>query len=658
MDRDDEIEREIRAHLEFEAEELQEHGVPRDQATYAARRNFGSVTLVQEDTRHVWRSLMFEQMIRDARYALRMLRRAPAFTAVALLCLALGIGASTTIFSVVNTVVFKPLPYRDSGRLVRVYTEFPTFPNGGLRKFFVSAPEFRELQQYGKAWDQIEGWANSGANLAGGSEPIRIQVAFVTGGMLSMLGAQPVAGRAIAPADDDEGAPLTIVLSHGLWQRTFGGDRSVIGRDVYFNSSKATVIGIMPQGFEFPPGLNEPADAWVPMQLSAQSLTRRGSHFLNLIAHLRPGISSERARQELASLVREFGQKQSQNFHAIHPETHPALMFSFHDEVIGNVRKAMMMLLGAVGFFLLIACVNVANLLLARSEARQREIAVRTAVGAGNIHLLRQFLVEGVILSSVGALLGIALAWGGLRMIQATNAGLIPRIREAALDGQVLLFALAVSMITGIVFAMAPVVHLITQPVNEALRASAGRTFGSVHANRFRAALVAAELSLALILLIGAGLLMQAFWKLQRVDAGISPEGVLTTRVALSNATYNDAAKRKQFWTNLSDRLAAIPGVESSTLMQGLPPERVANMNDTTIENFVPRPGGPNQNVAFYQVVGDRFFETMRVKLIEGRFFDGRDGAGSTPSGHRELHHGALVLARRERARKTDPAQR
>lgn len=632
MSREEEIERELRAHLDCEAEELQDRGLPPDRARYAAQRHFGSVALIQEDTRYVWRSLMFEQMMRDAKYALRMLRRAPGFTAVALLCLSLGIGASTTIFSVVNTVVFKPLPYRDSERLVRVYTEFPTFPNGGLRKFFVSAPEFRELQQYGKAWDQIEGWSNSGANLSGGAEPIRIQVAFVTGGMLSMLGVQPVLGRAIAPADDHAGAHLTIVLSHGLWQRTFGGDRSIIGRDVYFNSNKATVIGIMPNGFEFPPGLNEPADAWVPMQLTPQLLTRRGGHFLNLIAHLRPGISFEQARQELAALVGEFGQKQSQNFHAMHPQTHPVLMFSFRDEVIGNVKKAMLMLLGAVGFFLLIACVNVANLLLARSEARQREIAVRTAVGAGNLHLMRQFLVEGIILASVGALLGLFLAWGGLRMIQATNAGLIPRIREAALDTQVLLFALAVSVLTGIVFAMAPVVHLIAQPINESLRASAGRTFGSVNATRFRGALVAAELSLALILLIGAGLLMQAFWKLQRVDAGIAPDGVLTTRIALSNTTYNDAARRRQFWVSLSERLAAIPGVQSSTIMQGLPPERVANMNDTGIENFVPREGGPNQNVAFYQIVSDGFFETLGVKLIEGRFFDQRDGAGSAPA--------------------------
>lgn len=574
---------------------------------------------------------LFEQLRRDAQYAVRMLRRAPGFTAVALLCLALGIAASTTIFSVVNAVLFKPLPYRDSERIVRVYSEFPTFPGGGLPKFTISPPEFRELQTDGKVWDQIEAWATNGSNLSGGPEPVRIQNAFVTGGMFAMLGVAPELGRAVSPADDRDGAPLTVMLSHGLWQRSFGGDRNVLGREVFLNSQRATVIGVMPKGFEFPPGLSEPADAWAPLQLTAQNFTRRGNHFLNVVAHLRPGISLEQARQELAALVNQFGQKQSPNFHAMHPRTHPIVIHGFQGEVIGNVRTAMLMLLGAVGFFLLIACVNVANLLLARAEARQREIAVRTAVGAGRARLARQFVVEGIILSTAGAALGLLLASGGVRLIQATNAGLIPRIREAAVDVPVLLFAIGVSVLTGLIFAMAPVVHLVAQPLNDALRASAGRTFGSASATRFRGALVAAELSLALILLIGAGLLLQAFWRLQRVDAGIHADQLLTVRVSLSGNEYNDAGRRRQFWINLNERLTAIPGVESATLLAGLPPDRPAVQNDTTIENFVPRPGGPIQNVAFYQNVGDRPFETLRARLVDGRFFDTRDGFGAAP---------------------------
>jgi putative ABC transport system permease protein len=575
---------------------------------------------------------MPDQILRDGRYALRMLRRTPGFTAVALLCLSLGIGASTTIFSVVNAVVFKPLPYRDSERLVRVYSEFLNFPGGGLRKFAISPPEFRELQRDGRVWDQIEAWTVGGANLSGGTEPVRIQTGFVTGGALEMLGVRPVLGRLITPADDYEGAPLTIVLSHGLWQRSFGGDRGVLGREVLFNGRRTSIIGVMPSGFDFPPGVNEPADAWLPVQLTAQNMQRRANHFLSVMAHLRPGITFDQGRQELASLIAAYGQKQSEGFHAMSPRSHPIVMFGLRDEVVGNVRRAMLMLLGAVGFFLLIACVNVANLLLARSEARQREIAVRTAVGAGGWQLLRQFIVEGTILSSAGAVLGMILAWGGLRLIQATNAGLIPRIREAAVDGQVLLFALAVSIATGMVFAMAPAVHLVAQPIHDALRVAAGRSFGSVNASRFRSALVAAELSLALILLIGAGLLVQAFWKLQQVPAGLNPSGLLTMRVSLSNQGYQDNNRRRQFWTELGERLARIPGVQSSTVAQGLPPERLAAQNDTEIENFVPRPGGPNQNVAFYQVVGDRFFETLGIRLVDGRFLDPRDSEAATPT--------------------------
>lgn len=571
-------------------------------------------------------------LARDARYATRMLLRSKGFTITALLCLALGIGASTTIFSVVHAVLLKPLPYRDSDRLVRVYTEFPAFPGGGLPKFPVSAPEFREMQRDGRAWDQLEAYATGGANLSvSGTDPVRVNAGFLSGGLLAMLGIQPRLGRLLTPEDDADGRPVVVVLSHGLWQRTFGGDPNVIGREIYFDGARATVAGVMPQGFEFPPGQAEPVETWAPLQLTSVQMTRRAGHFLSTIAHLRPGYSLAQARQEVARMVAHYGQRTSEKFHTINPSKHPVVIHDFHGEVIGNVRKAMLMLLGAVGFFLLIACVNVANLLLARSDARQREIAVRTAVGAGTPQLIRQFLVEGVLLSSAGALLGIALAGLGIELIQATNAGMIPRIREAGVELQVLLFTIAVTLTTGLVFGLAPVLHLIARPLNDALRASSGRTSGSVAASRFRNALVAAELSLALVLLIGAGLLVRGFWKLQQVDAGIQPSNLLTMRVTLSNSVYNDPERLRSFWTSLSGRLAQVGGLQNSTIFAGLPPERLAVQNDTEIENFLPRPGGPNQNVAFYQVVGDRFFETLGIRLVDGRFFDARDTFGATP---------------------------
>lgn len=568
-----------------------------------------------------------DQLRRDAGYAVRTLMRNPAFSLVAIVCLGLGIGASTTIFSVVNAVLLKDLPFKNSSRLLRVYTEFPTFPGGGLPKFPVSAPEFRELQRDGRSWDQLEAWTAGGANISGTSEPVRVPAAFVSGGLMAMLGVQPAKGRFLTLPDDVSGAPMTVVLSDGLWRRAFGSDSNVVGRETYLNGAKATVVGVMPPGFEFPPGANEPSEVWAPLQLTAQQMTRRGGHFLSLIGHLRPGLSFEDARRETVQLVTSYGEKASPNFHSINPKTHPVVIHGFQDEVVGTARKPMLMLLGAVGFFLLIACVNVANLLLARSDARQREIAVREAIGAGQLQLTRQFIVEGTVLASAGAVLGLFLAWAGVKLIIATNAGMIPRIREASVDGSVLVFSIGVALITGVAFGLAPLVHLVTRSLHDALKAAA-RTQGSSSSNRFRSVLVMAELAMALVLLIGAGLLVRAFWKLQAVHPGFDSDRLITMRLSLSNSSY-DPVRLRQFWSSLADRLANTPGLESATIMQGLPPERQAVQNDTVIENFVPRPGGPVQNVAFYQSVGDRFFETLRVPLIDGRFFDARDGFGA-----------------------------
>ena len=286
-------------------------------------------------------------------------------------------------------------------------------------------------------------------------------------------------------------------------------------------------------------------------------------------------------------------------FHAINHASHPLDIAGFQDEVVGSVKKAMLMLLGAVAFFLLIACVNVANLLLARSDSRRREIAVRKAMGAGLPQLIRQFAVEGLMLSGTGAGLGMALAWIGVRFIVATDTGSIPRLREAGVDGRVLLFTVAVAVATGLLFCMAPMLQSVRQPVSEALKAAGGRTMGSVGANRFRGLLVVSEVALALILLIGSGLLVRAFWKLQQVESGIRPDHMLTARISLSSQAFNDRDKLRQFWIRLNERLQQMPGVVSATLAAGLPPERQENDNDTEIENFVPRKGGPLQNVSY-----------------------------------------------------------
>ena len=571
-------------------------------------------------------------MLQDARYALRVLGRNPGFTSAAILCLALGIGATTAIFSVVHTVVMKPLPYYEPERLTRIYTEFPTFPGGGLRKFWVSPPEFLELKRELQSYETIEGWTNGGVNLSGSSEPIRVTASNVSGGMLRMLGVSPILGRVHTQHDDVDGVPLAVVISEGLWNRAFGSDRNILGRSVQVNGQSGSIVGVMPKGFQFPPGEVDPPELWVPIQFNYSTLPGRGSHFLSLLARLKKGVTVEQSRLELNSTVQRHSPGATAKRHDFDPATHTLITGGLQEEVIGGVRPAMMMLLGAVCFVLLISCVNVANLLLARAESRRREIAVRKAIGAGVDRLLAQFITEGVILSLGGAVLGVLLAFGGLRLIGSSSQASIPRAAEIGIDWGVLGFTLAVSLATGIFFGLAPVAQLMAGNLHEGLKAAAGRTTASVSSHNFRRALVVTELALALVLLIGTGLMVRAFWKLQQVNVGLNPAGVLTVRVAIPRAVYKDGASTAAFWSNLQQRLDGSGNIESASMMTGLPPARPINANDTDIEGFVPTPGGPIQNVDYWNFVGPKYFETLRIPLIEGRLFDDRDAPNGTPT--------------------------
>ncbi len=567
--------------------------------------------------------------IQDLRYGVRMLLQSPGFTAAAVVCLALGIGATTAIFSIVYAVLLKPLPYSQPDRLARIYTEFPMFPNGGLRRFWTSPPEFLDLRKYTHSWQTLDAWVTGGSNLAGGNEPSRVTASFVSGGLLDALGVQPLRGRLLTPHDDENGAPLTAVISYGLWQRAFGGDATAVGKEVHLDGQKCSVVGIMPKGFEFPPGEVEKPELWTPLQLNPASPGGRGSHYLYLLGRLKPGVSLEQSRQEMAQLVDHWGATSSERNHSFSTKNHPLVLFPFQDEVVGGVRLAMLTLLSAVVFVLLIACVNVANLLLARAEARQREIAIRKALGADLGRLVLQFVTEGVLLSLAGAVFGVVLAAGGLYLITATNAGSIPRASEISLNWSVLLFALGLSFATGIAFGLAPLAQIISKDVHNTLKAAAARTTASVGSNRFRRVLVAGELAMALVLLIGTGLMIRAFWNLQQVNIGVDARNVLTMRVALPSTVYPENEGVVRFWTNVVQRVGSLPGVTSASFVSGLPPNRRVNATDTSIEGFVRRPGGPMQNIDYYQTAGANYFQTMGIRLVEGRFFDERDGLGA-----------------------------
>jgi predicted permease len=566
----------------------------------------------------------------DLRHAVRMLLKNPGFAAAAILCLMLGIGATTGIFSVVNAVLLRPLGYKQPERLVRIYTEFPTFPNGGLHRFWTSGPEHFDLRRDLKSWESIDLWANTGVNIAGIAQPARVTASFVSGGLLNSLGVSPAMGRLISPADDDPTAPAVADISYGLWKSVFGGDAQIVGRETLLEGRKCTIIGVTPRGFEFPPGEVDAPQLWSPLQLDPAKPGNRGGHNYYLLGLLKSGVSPLQAQSEMDSYVTASTEThKSANEHYFKTGRHTLISFPLQSEVVSNVRPALLMLLGAVAFVLLIACVNVANLLLARAESRRREIAIRSAIGADLPRLARQFVTEGLLLSVCGAILGLALAYLGIRVIQLTNAGAIPRAAEIGIDTKVLVFTVGASLLTGVLFGLAPIIPLALQSVQDSLKETVGSATGTAAAQGFRRALVAGELALALVLLVACGLMVRGFWKLQEVHVGLNPENVITLNLALPQSTYPKNEMIDSFWTRLEDRVRNLPGVRSAAIASGLPPLRPPNMNDTHIEGFVRREGGPIENIDYYQIVSKDYFQTMGIRLMEGRLFDARDSAGA-----------------------------
>jgi predicted permease len=628
------VSQDIRAHIEEKVIDLMETGVSEAEARRRAVLEVGNPTMLAEESREVWGWMWLERLLQDVRHGLRLMARNPGFTAAAVLCLGLGAGATTALFSVVDAVLFRPLPYAQAGRLTRVFTEFPkqvTATSGaGFRHFWVSPPEYFDLKRDIQSWDVVEAWAVNSVNLAGNDEPVRASAAFVTAGMLDMLGVKPILGRLPTADEDRPNVPAVAVLSYDLWQRAFGGASNILQRDIRLGGRACTVIGVMPRGFLFPPGEATPTDLWAPLRLNPAN-ANRGNHFLSLLARLRPGVSLSQAQDELTRYAAHSSQTHTRAQHPFDPAEHPIVLSGFQDEVVHAVRPAMLVLLGAVGFVLLIACVNVANLLLARSEARRREIAVRAAIGASAGRLLRQFLVEGALLSLASAALGLLLANGGLRLLAATGASSIPRADEIVIDWRVMLFALAVALTCGVFFGLAPILHVRPAGLHEILKSATGRVTSSAAANRFRAALVSSELALALVLLIGSGLMVKAFWKLQDVDSGIRSDHLLTMQLALPVASYTNETQANGFWSALLARVNGLSGVVSATLAFGLPPTREVNANTTPVEGRPMEASGFPPIIDYYNLVDHSYFQTVGIRLVAGRLLTAGDGKEAPP---------------------------
>ena len=557
--------------------------------------------------------------LQDLKYALRMLRKYPAFTFVAILTLALGIGANSAIFSVVNSVLLRELPYRQPGQLVRVYSEFPTMQ---LQKFWLSPPELLDIQREAKSWEAIGAWAPGGQNIGTESEPLRVTSAAVTRSLIEVLGVQPERGRNFSEEEDRNGGPNVAIISHGLWQRGFGGTSDIIGKQILVNSQSTTVIGVMPVNFAFPPGSNDQVEVLLPFQFDPTSAGSRGSHFLSVIGRLKPGVSIQQAQSEMTSLMAGWkGEGRAQ--HLLNPERHPVVMLDLHEDVVGSARKAVWVLMAAVGFVLLIACVNVANLLLARAESRHREFAVRLALGAGLKRMVRQFVAEGTVLVTLASVLGIALAFGGLKVLLHFAPDSVPRTEEIGVGLPVLAFTVAVSIVAVFLFGLAPLAQVSERNLANWIRGAGQRSIRG-GGQTLRQGLVIAEISLAVILVIGSGLMIRAFWKLQQVNTGFEPGGVVSFSLNLPGSKYK-TPDRLQFVNTLQQKLSSIPGVTSASAASGIPPLRRINANDTEIEGYVQTPDSPAQNVDYWNVVGTDYFKTMKIKVLEGRGFEPQD---------------------------------
>ena len=620
LDRD--LDAEVLSYIELLTDEKIRMGMSPDEARRQARLEAGSADHITEEVRERRSGAWVETTLQDFRYGLRLLRRSPGFATIAILTIALGIGANSAIFSVINSVVRKPLAYPLAERLMFITSQFPTL---GFDKFWISPPEYFEYKERTKSFSNVGGYTTGAMNVSEGDQPERVNAVFMTASMWDVLGVSPVAGRTFTEEHDVPNADPVVVLSHELWQRSFGGDQSVIGKRVEIQGSQRTVLGVMPPGFDLH---DSKAQIWAPLGLDPSNRQNRGSHFLYLVGRLAPGSSEAQANAELLTMLRSWREIAAAG-HVPNDSTHRFQMTPLRDDVIGNVKQALWVLQGAVLLVLLIASANVANLLLARAETRHKEFAVRTALGAGRTRILRQFMAEGIVLSVIGGILGLAVAYWGLQALLAANPESIPRSSEVALDPVVLGFTFLVAVATGLVFGFAPLLHMSDKAVTLAIKEGGVRTTANAGRNRVRRGLVVGEIALAVMLVIGAGLLIRSFDKLTSVDAGFDPANRVTFGLVLPPAAYPDSQRRVAFHGELKRKLEQIPGVQTVSGMTGLPPSRRVNANDTDFEDFTaPGPEGPFENVDYYQTVTLDYFEAMGISLVDGRVFNAGDAAG------------------------------
>jgi len=636
--REAEIVEELSQHLDDRYAELRAGGASKAEAFRQALAELSNSQLLVQELRRVEHQVKFEPIVpgtrrrnmiadlgQDLRYSLRLLRNRPGFSAIVILVLALGIGATSAIFSVVNAVLLRPLPYPQPDRLMMVFSAADR-DGRGEKTGPTYGPDFIEWRAQCQTCAEMAAYVGTWpSNLTGGTEPDRVRVARVTESLFATLGVQPIIGRTFLPeetsrplfSNDSQATRSTaVVLSYGLWQRRFGADAAVIGSTVRIEGDDCRVIGVMPDGFKFP----DEAEVWMPATLSA----KRDNAFLRVIARLQTGVPPAQAQAELATIAERLAQA--------FPQTNRGLsvnLLPLQTYIIGDVRTALLVFLGAVSFVLLIACANVANLLLARAASRQKEMAIRTALGASRARIVRQLLTESLLLALLGGALGLVLAFAILNLLVAVAPQEIPRLNAIAIDGWVLGFTLLISALTGVVFGLAPALQASKLDLNIALKDGGARMAGHVSRHRLRSVLVIVEVSLALVLLIGAGLLVKSFTRLRETSLGFNPDRVLTTSITLPEAAYPKTAQVKAYYEQALARLAARPEVQAVSLINALP----LGNNGARIQGSLQVEGEPDERHGAHAsklAISADYFQAMGIPLLKGRAFDERDTENST----------------------------
>jgi putative ABC transport system permease protein len=560
---------------------------------------------------------MFEELSQNVRYGIRTLAGNPGFTAMAVLALAVGIGANTAMFSVAYGILLRPLPYTDADRVATVYMRF--YPQNNDRGTMCVA-DYLDWRSNNHAFEDPSAWSDRRMDLAGAGDPEQVRGAAVTAGFFSTLQVRPLLGRVFLPGEDRAGSPSEAVLSESLWRRRFAASPAVLGQTISVNGSPTTVIGVAPASFGFP---RENTELWTNLQLAPP--TRRGPFLYRGIARLRPGVTLEQAQAETNAIGRRIMRENSYYRNLTLP------VVSLREALVGKVKTALLVMIGAVGLVLLIAVGNVANLMLARATVREREMALRLSLGAGRGRLIRQLLTESVLLAMAGGAAGLALSYGGIQVLRAWNPGNLPLIFFIQIDSRALSFMLLVSLLTGILFGLAPALHSSRADLNSTLK-EGGRSATGGARRSTRAALVVTEVALSLMLLAGAGLLLRSLALLQRVTGGFStpPQDLLTMAISPADRKYNDDRAVRTYYDQVIEVARHLPGVQSAAVSDSLPPNRQADADTFTIEGQALPPGEMNPAVS-RPVVGPGYFETMRIPLRQGRYFTVHDNQDSTP---------------------------